>query len=153
SSDLALLATETLAPSWRELLPVYRSAEARGEIRGGRFVEPLGGEQFALAEAVDELRRLRRNRGEDTWLELSPADPGNLSSLTTNQVRRTLPGVKRVLFKGGTAVAVQNAVGIDWLADLTPADRRHATELLVPRDASAQRYDFKRRGLPRPRPY
>src|SRR5690606_22525636 len=55
----ALLANETLAAGWRELLPIYRSAEARGEIRGGRFVEPLGGEQFALAEAVDELRRLR----------------------------------------------------------------------------------------------
>jgi ATP-dependent Lhr-like helicase len=149
----ALLANETLAPAWRELLPVYRSAEARGEIRGGRFVEPLGGEQFALAEAVEDLRRLRRNRSEDEWLELSPADPGNLSSMLTNQIRRTLPGVKRVLFKGGMAVAVQNAVGIEWLTELAPADRRYATELLVPRDATAQRYEFKRRGMPRPRPY
>ena len=59
-SARALLAREALAPSWRELLPIYRSAEARGEIRGGRFVEPLGGEQFALIEAVEELRRVRR---------------------------------------------------------------------------------------------
>jgi ATP-dependent Lhr-like helicase len=148
----ALLGNETLAPSWRELLPVYRSAEARGEIRGGRFVEPLGGEQFALAEAVEELRRLRRNRGEDEWVEVSPADPGNLSALMTTQVRRTLPGVKRVLFKSGTAVAVQNAVGIEWLTELSTVERRHAAELLAPREATAQRYDFARRGLLRPRP-
>ncbi len=55
-----VVAREALAPSWRELLPIYRRAEARGEIRGGRFVEPLGGEQFALIEAVEELRRERR---------------------------------------------------------------------------------------------
>ena len=57
-----LLAREPLAPSWRELVPFDRTADARGEIRGGRFVEPFGGEQFALVEAVEELRRLRRQQ-------------------------------------------------------------------------------------------
>ena len=60
-----LLAREPLAPSWRELLPFYRTAEARGEIRGGRFIEPFGGEQFALIEAVEELRRLRRQQDSE----------------------------------------------------------------------------------------
>ena len=56
-----------MAPPWRELLPFYRTAEARGEIRGGRFVEPFGGEQFALIEAVEELRRSEHCVWVRTW--------------------------------------------------------------------------------------
>ena len=55
-----LLARETRAPSWRVLLGIYRRLEARGEIRGGRFVEGFTGEQFALPEAVEALRTIRR---------------------------------------------------------------------------------------------
>ncbi|HEY7817721.1 MAG TPA: DEAD/DEAH box helicase, partial [Vicinamibacteria bacterium] len=55
-----LLARESLAPAWRDLLLVYRRLEARGEIRGGRFVSGYLGEQFALPEAVELLRALRR---------------------------------------------------------------------------------------------
>jgi ATP-dependent Lhr-like helicase len=56
----AALEDENCAPSWRELLYVYRRLEARGELRGGRFVERFAGEQFALPEAVDALRAQRR---------------------------------------------------------------------------------------------
>ena len=55
-----LLARETQMPPWRTLLPIYRRLEARGEIRGGRFVAGFIGEQFALPEAVDGLRAVRR---------------------------------------------------------------------------------------------
>src|ERR671925_441364 len=54
-----LLARESCAPSWRGLLYVLRRLEARGEIRGGRFVNGFVGEQFALPEALDELRAVR----------------------------------------------------------------------------------------------
>jgi ATP-dependent Lhr-like helicase len=57
----AALDDETCAPPWRELLYVYRRLEARGELRGGRFVERFAGEQFALPEAVDALRMLHRD--------------------------------------------------------------------------------------------
>jgi hypothetical protein len=56
-----LLARESLAPAWRDLLVVYRRMEARGEIRGGRFVSGFVGEQFARPEAVDLLRHVRRS--------------------------------------------------------------------------------------------
>ena len=56
----ATLDDENCAPPWRELLYVYRRLEARGELRGGRFVERFAGEQFALPEAVDALRAQRR---------------------------------------------------------------------------------------------
>src|SRR5262249_20728391 len=55
-----LLAREALVPPWRTMLGVYRRLEARGEIRGGRFVAGLVGEQFALPEAVEALRATRR---------------------------------------------------------------------------------------------
>ncbi|HMC62667.1 MAG TPA: hypothetical protein VKJ01_25965, partial [Candidatus Solibacter sp.] len=52
---------ESIAPAWRDLLVVLRRMESRGEIRGGRFVEAFLGEQFALPEALDLLRAIRRS--------------------------------------------------------------------------------------------
>ena len=54
-----LLARETAMPRWRELLGIFRRMEARGEVRGGRFLSGFGGEQFALPEAVESLREMR----------------------------------------------------------------------------------------------
>jgi ATP-dependent Lhr-like helicase len=76
-----LLARETLAPPWRELLQVYRRMEARGEIRGGRFVSGFLGEQFGRPEAVDLLRHIRRSPGEAEEIVVSPADPLNLTGI------------------------------------------------------------------------
>ena len=73
-----MLQRETLAPPWRELLLVLRRMEARGEIRGGRFVEAFRGEQFALPEAVEALRAVRRAEPSGEELAISAADPLNL---------------------------------------------------------------------------
>ena len=67
------------APPWRELVRVYRRLEARGELRGGRFVSGFSGEQFAVAEAVPALRAVRRAPREGRErVELSACDPLNL---------------------------------------------------------------------------
>ena len=76
-----LLAREPLAPAWRDLLVLYRRLEARGEVRGGRFVAGFAGEQFALPEALDLLRAVRRQSETETLPEISPADPLNLSGI------------------------------------------------------------------------
>ena len=76
-----MLSRETLAPAWRDLLQVYRRMEARGEIRGGRFVSGFVGEQFARPEALDLLRHLRRTAKTGEQLEIAPADPMNLSGI------------------------------------------------------------------------
>jgi ATP-dependent Lhr-like helicase len=73
-----LVARETLAPSWRELLGALRRMEARGEIRGGRFVAGFVGEQFARPEAVDLLRR---DEGARAPLAVPAADPLNLTGI------------------------------------------------------------------------
>jgi len=75
-----MLARETLAPAWRDLLIALRRMEARGEIRGGRFVSGFLGEQFARAEAVDLLRSVRRSPSEAA-LKISAADPLNLAGI------------------------------------------------------------------------
>jgi ATP-dependent Lhr-like helicase len=93
-----LVARETLAPSWRELLGALRRMEARGEIRGGRFVAGFVGEQFARPEAVDLLRRVRRDESAHAPLAVPAADPLNLTGIV-------LPG-PRVSALSGDLVAL-----------------------------------------------
>jgi len=97
-----LLARESAPPPWRELLRVYRSLEARGAIRGGRFVAGFAGEQFALPEAVDALRAVRRTPREGAErIDVSAADPLNLVGIVTPGAR--IPAVlgNRVAFVDG----------------------------------------------------
>jgi ATP-dependent Lhr-like helicase len=82
-----LLAREVRAPAWRILLSIYRRMEARGEIRGGRFVGGFVGEQFALPEAVETLRAVRRAGGENETAVVSAADPLNLVGILTPGAR------------------------------------------------------------------
>ncbi|HVN68838.1 MAG TPA: DEAD/DEAH box helicase [Candidatus Binatia bacterium] len=76
-----VIAREALAPPWRELLVALRRMEARGEIRGGRFVAGFVGEQFALPEAVDALRAARRGGTEGEPVRLGAYDPLNLAGI------------------------------------------------------------------------
>ncbi|HUP50825.1 MAG TPA: DEAD/DEAH box helicase, partial [Thermoanaerobaculia bacterium] len=78
-----LLTREPNAPPWRELARVYRQLEARGDIRGGRFVTGMSGEQFALPEAVERLREVRREGGDGKPIVISAADPLNLAGILT----------------------------------------------------------------------
>src|SRR5206468_4208553 len=66
---------ESLAPPWRELLGALRRMEARGEIRGGRFVAGYVGEQYALPQAIEALRAARRSGGDAEVMEVAAYDP------------------------------------------------------------------------------
>jgi ATP-dependent Lhr-like helicase len=83
----ALLARERHLPPWRHLLAALRRLEARGEIRGGRFVDGFPGEQFALPEAVDALRSLRRGAASGEAIVIAAADPLNLIGILTADAR------------------------------------------------------------------
>ena len=76
-----LLSREPLAPAWRDLLVTYRRMEARGEIRGGRFITGFVGEQFARPEAVDMLRLVRRSPNMNEEVDVALADPLNLTGI------------------------------------------------------------------------
>ena len=103
-----LMAREPLSPPWRELLPVYRALEARGEIRGGRFVAGLSGEQFALPAAVEAMRAVRRAPKEAERVELSGTDPLNLVGLL-------LPGAKVPATLGARLAYVDGVPGQPWI--------------------------------------
>jgi ATP-dependent Lhr-like helicase len=102
-----LLARESNAPKWRELAPVLRRLEARGEIRGGRFVSGPFGEQFALPEAVESLRQARRDattRIEEAPITVAAADALNLAGIIVPGERvAAVPG-REVAFQNGAVV-------------------------------------------------
>jgi ATP-dependent helicase Lhr and Lhr-like helicase len=92
-------------PPWRDLLRALRRLESRGEIRGGRFVAGIPGEQFALPEAVGLLRQTRRKRATGTLISISAADPLNLLGILTPGPRVAAVTGNRVLFEDGMPVA------------------------------------------------
>jgi ATP-dependent helicase Lhr and Lhr-like helicase len=104
-----LLAREDGAPAWRELLLVYRRLEARGEIRGGRFVSGMSGEQFALPEAVGQLRAIRRLESAGRLIAVAAADPLNLVGIVTPGDRIGAVARSRILYRDGVPVLALEA--------------------------------------------
>lgn len=113
-------------PSWRELLPVYHRLEARGEIRGGRFVAGLSGEQFALPEAIPLLREMRRRAPDGSYVCISAIDPLNLcGTLLAGDKVPALAG-NRLLFRDGAPVATQVAGKFHYLQGSEERELLHA---------------------------
>ena len=120
-----LLARESNAPKWRELQPMLRRLEARGEVRGGRFVTGFGGEQFALPEAVESLRAARHQRSQEE-INLAAADPMNLAGIVVPGERiPAVPG-RFVRFRDGVAIPEENA------ADPSARPRTQGKSVFVP---------------------
>ncbi|HEX7156338.1 MAG TPA: ATP-dependent DNA helicase, partial [Burkholderiaceae bacterium] len=112
-------------PPWRNLLRCYRRLEARGEMRGGRFVAGVSGEQFAVPEAVGLLRDMRRRERGGELLGLSAADPLNLVGILTPGPRVPSLTGNRVLYRDGVPIAVLVADDVRFLEPL-PAEARWA---------------------------
>ena len=131
-----LLEREEGLPPWRELYYVLRRLEARGEVRGGRFVSGFSGEQFALPQAATALRKTARTPGRER-VAVSAVDPLNLAGILTpgDKVPR-LPG-NRVLFEGGVPVATQSGSDIRYLQELEPARQWEIKNLLIRRERPA----------------
>jgi ATP-dependent Lhr-like helicase len=96
-----LLARETHAPPWRDLLRVYRRLEMRGELRGGRFCGGFIGEQFAAPEAVEALRAVRKEPKRGEVVRLSACDPLNLVGILTPGPRVPAMLANSVVFVDG----------------------------------------------------
>jgi ATP-dependent Lhr-like helicase len=121
-------------PPWRELARVCRRLEARGEIRGGRFVSGFSGEQFALPEAVDELRAVRRRASRGEEIAVAAADPLNLCGILTPGPRVPLGPRNRVLYRDGVPVATYIAGEVQWLIPPDPRQEWSARNLLIRSD-------------------
>ncbi len=118
-------------PPWRDLLRVYRRLEARGEIRGGRFVAGFSGEQFALPDAVGALREIRHRPASGQWVSLSGADPLNLIGILTPGQRLSALTANRVVYRDGLPIAALTGGKAQFLTELETADQWEAEKRLV----------------------
>ena len=96
-----LVVREPLAPAWRDLVRHYRRMEARAEVRGGRFLSGVAGEQFALPAAVDTARALRRTRPSGLRVTVAGVDPLNLTGIVTPGPRVPAVMGARVVYVDG----------------------------------------------------
>lgn len=124
-------------PTWRELLRVYRRLEARGEIRGGRFVEGLVGEQFALPEAIPLLRDIRQREHGGALACLSGSDPLNLVGTVLSGDKLPAVAGTRVLYEDGVAVAALVANKPQWLVDGDATQQQRWRQALLRRSGPA----------------
>jgi ATP-dependent Lhr-like helicase len=124
-------------PPWREILMCCRRLEARGEIRGGRFVAGFSGEQFATPEAVGALREVRRKAGNQQWLSVSAADPLNLLGILTPGARLSSIAGNRLLYRDGLPMAVYVAGEVEYLEKLEAKEQWEAKNALLRRQVPA----------------
>jgi ATP-dependent Lhr-like helicase len=115
-----LVEREPTLPPWRELFYVLRRLEARGELRGGRFVSGFAGEQFALPEAAGSLRRHREDAGQ-ALVAVAACDPLNLSGLLLPGERIPAVAGNRLLYRGGVPVAALVGGELRWLTEADAA--------------------------------
>jgi ATP-dependent Lhr-like helicase len=118
-------------PPWRDLLRVYRRLEARGDIRGGRFVAGFSGEQFALPEAIGMLREVRRKPPSGAWISLSGADPLNLAGILTPGPKLAALTGNRLLYRDGIPVALFAGGLVDFLETLDAGTQWQARKALL----------------------
>jgi ATP-dependent Lhr-like helicase len=141
-----LLSREACPPSWRELVRTYRWLEARGEIRGGRFVSGMTGEQFALPDAVEAMREIRRSApippASSTLrtplpghrsVVISAADPLNLAGIVTAGDRVRVSVSSRVLYWDGVPIAALEGEFMRTLAPVPPDVAPEVASLLTGR--------------------
>ena len=117
-------------PPWRDLVRVYRRLEARGEVRGGRFVAGFAGEQYALPEAVGLLREVRRKPGSGERVSLSGADPLNLVGILTPGPKLAALTGNRILYRDGVPLALLAGGEVQLLDELDPAAEWEARKTL-----------------------
>ncbi|HET7525505.1 MAG TPA: helicase-related protein, partial [Burkholderiaceae bacterium] len=127
-----LLEREEGLPPWRDLHYVYRRLEARGEVRGGRFVSGFSGEQFALPEAAAALRKIAKHPARER-VSISAVDPLNLAGIVTPGEKIARLAGNRLLFEGGVPIAVQSGGEVRYLTALDEAAQWAVKNLLIRR--------------------
>jgi ATP-dependent Lhr-like helicase len=118
-----LLYREPAAPPWFELVRVLRRMELRGDVRGGRFIGQVGGEQFAIESAVSRLRDLRDQPAANEWAIISAADPLNLTGVLGGGQRIPAMHKNSLVVQGGRCVAAKIAGRIEFFAEVNASDQ------------------------------
>jgi len=123
-------------PPWRDMLLCCRRLEARGEIRGGRFVAGFSGEQYATPEAVGLLRDVRRKPQIRQFVAVSAADPLNLIGIITPGARLPSLSGNRLLYRDGLPVATYAAEQVHFLTELAENEQWEVQTALLRRHSS-----------------
>jgi ATP-dependent Lhr-like helicase len=148
-----LLGREALALSWRDLLVQYRRMELQGEIRGGRFVSGFTGEQFALPEAVESLRAVRKRNESGAAshdIKLSASDPLNLAGVILPGPRVPAVPSNFVVFRDGTVVrAVLARTNHECRHEAFETEARRGFSRVRPTEAYLQSVEEAEREKPR----
>jgi ATP-dependent Lhr-like helicase len=119
-----------------------RRLEARGEIRGGRFVAGFSGEQYATPEAVGLLRDIRRKPHNGQLIALCAADPLNLVGVLTPEGRLPALTGNRVLYRDGLPIALYSASEVRFLVPLEPKEQWDAQNAILRRHVPAALADL-----------
>ena len=109
---------------------MYRKLEARGEIRGGRFVSGVAGEQFALPDAVGKLRKLRDEGPNRELLVVTGADPVNLVGILTDHPRVPSIASNKVAYVDGVPLAALQGGDVIFFSDLSERMKSHLADIL-----------------------
>ena len=130
-----VIAREKGLPQWLDLLKIYRRLEARGEIRGGRFVAGFSGEQYALPEAVEHLRAVRNKAPDGTLRSIGAADPLNLAGILTPGEKIASRASSQILFRDGVPVAMKEAGQVSILQVDASSELKSAIQAALARRA------------------
>ncbi len=141
-----LVDREKSLPPWRELVRTFRLMEARGEIRGGRFVSGVWGEQYALKEAVAQLRKVTKAPKNGTLVIISATDPINLTGIITPGNRVPAQINNRILYLDGEPVAVKAGKEVSFMHTPDKAEEWKWHHALVQRDISPKLKAYLGRG-------
>lgn len=134
-----LVSREPLAPAWSDVAQVYRRREAQGELYGGRFVDGVAGEQFALPSAVEALRQIRDTPPTGQWLCLAAVDPLNLSGVLPGVPRAPAQGANSLCLRDGELIACQVAGETRLLVELDDDQRQAISRALGQNTLARQR--------------
>ncbi|MGE0385766.1 MAG: DEAD/DEAH box helicase [Gammaproteobacteria bacterium] len=140
----AVIEREDAAPPWRELVRVLRRMEARGDIRGGRFVTGLSGEQYALPDAVSALRALNKRAPAGEIVVVSGVDPLNLTGIVTPGPRLAALASHRVLYRDGIALALHGAERTELIAPVPESERWQIHNALLRRAVAPSLEEWRR---------
>jgi ATP-dependent Lhr-like helicase len=127
----------TWLPPWRDIVMCCRRLEARGEIRGGRFIAGFSGEQYASPEAIGLLREVRRKPNVGQYVSLSAADPLNLIGIATPGARLASLAGNRLLYRDGLPIATFVADEVHYLGEVPEAEQWEIRTALLRRHVPA----------------
>ena len=128
-----ILERETFAPSWRCLVRVLRKMELRGDLRGGRFIAGVGGEQFAFTDTVDALRKSAKHSGNHEYVALAASDPLNLLGFIEPNIKLPRLLSNRILYRDGIPLATLKGTEVRFLNRVADEEKWKLQQLLLQR--------------------